>query len=125
MATPDDETRQIIRRNWFYALGEIADIELQRRTWLDLTNTDNPHWSYVEFIESYPRDDELLDGLEKGYLSPQEADIFADFRRIKAAYKPPSGKNWDHAAILNDPAWHRVVQAAQRAVQDLARLPQP
>ena len=125
MAIMDDEARQIIRRKWFHALGEIADLDLQRRTWLDLTNTDNPHWYYIEFVCSYPSNEELADGVKKGYLLPQEAEILIAFRQILVAHTSPTGDAWDNEAVLNDPAWHTVVKAAQTAFKELAALPRP
>lgn len=117
--------REDIRVWWFGVLGEIADLELQQRKWLDPANTDNPHWSYIEFVCSYPSQEEIDDGPKKGYVSPQEAEIFTNFRRILVAHKSPTGNDWDNEAVLNDPAWHSVVKAAQQAVRDLANLPQP
>ena len=31
------------------------------------------------------------------------------------AYTPPRGDDYDNAAVLADPAWHRVVEAADQA----------
>ena len=115
MSTADNETRQILRRNWFSALVEIADLQLQRRTWLNSTNANNPHWSYIEFACSYPDNEQLAEGLEKGYLLPREAEILIAFGRVLMGYKPPKGDAWDNKAVLNDPAWHLVVKAAQKA----------
>jgi hypothetical protein len=42
-----------LRRQWFGSVYEIADIERQRRTWLNPPNS-GPHWSYVEFCCKYP-----------------------------------------------------------------------
>ena len=44
MVSANDETGKILRTQWLHALTELADLDLQRRTWLDLTNK-NPHWS--------------------------------------------------------------------------------
>jgi len=120
MSTADDETRLILRRNWSCALGEIADLELQRRTWLDPTNTDNPHWSYIEFVCSYPDSEQLAEGLKRGYLSHREAQILTDFFYVLTGYKHPEADDYDNKAVLNDPAWHEVVKAAQKAKADLS-----
>jgi hypothetical protein len=53
MSTDSSNTRDILREQWWGSLSEIADLALQRRTWLDPKN-GNPHWSYVEFGYSYP-----------------------------------------------------------------------
>ena len=35
------------------------------------------------------------------------------------AYSAPTGDDYNNAAILNDPAWHQVVEAAEQARQQL------
>jgi len=124
MATVEDDTGEALRKWWFQVLSEIADPDLQRRTWLDLQNT-NPHWSYVEFVCSYPNDEQLADARNKGWLSPTEAEILEGFRRILEAHKAPNGRDWNNEAVLDDPAWHRVVEAAQKAKAELAAITQP
>lgn len=118
-----NETGQALRTLWLGALAEIADLDLQRRTWLNPANT-NPHWSYVEFVCSYPDADQLREGREKGWLSPAESQILLDFEQRLSAHQSPTGNDYDNEAILNDPAWHSVVQAAQKALLDLSALPQ-
>ena len=118
MADASDEIRQRLRTTWFDALKAIADIEFQRERWLDRTNT-NPSWSYVEFVCKYPDSAQLLDGVNKGYLSPAEATVLQGFGEILSAHKSPNGNDYDHEAILSDPAWHAVARTANAALSQL------
>jgi hypothetical protein len=120
LSTHDPVSDQL-RRWWFCRVHEISDIGLQRRTWLDATSR-NPHWSYIEYIESYPYDDQLLDALRQGWLSADEFSVLNELGRILAAYSPPGGDGYDNAAVLQDPAWHSVVKAAEQAKQQLLSI---
>jgi hypothetical protein len=106
---------------WFEALREIADLDLQRQRWLDPANS-NPHWSYVEFVCKYPDSDQLMDGSRRNYLSPAEATVLQEFGEMLYAHKSPNGNNYNHEAILNDPAWQEVVRAAGAALKRLEAL---
>jgi hypothetical protein len=110
-----------LRTGWLSQVYQISDIELQRRTWLDLTN-QNPHWSYIEFVCSYPDDDQLSFAREHGWLSEREFDVLSKFRRILITYSPPQGNHHDNAAVLGDPGWQLVVEAAGRARQELLSI---
>jgi len=114
----DEPVADQLRCWWFYRVNELSDIGLQRCTWLDTKNR-NPHWSYVEFVCSYPEHDQLLHALKQGWLTADEFEILGELRRILVSYSPPGGYGYDHAAVLDDPAWHSVVEAAERARQQL------
>lgn len=116
--TTHDPVASQLRRWWFCRVSELSDIGLQRRTWLDTTNR-NPHWSYIEFIESYPDHDQLLHGLKQGWLTAAEFAILSELSRILHSHTPPGGNDYDNAAVLDDPAWHCVVEAAECARQQL------
>ena len=118
MSIENDETARRLRANWFQALNEIAAIGLQRRNWLD-RHQRNPHWSFVEFVESYPTVDQLSDAAARGWLSRQEADVLLRLGQTLLAYEPPSGNDYDHEAILDDPAWVSVTRAAKAALDHL------
>ncbi len=122
MATEADSTDEALagnlRRWWFASVQEISDIGLQRRTWLDRENT-NPHWSYIEFVCSFPADDQLEGVRAKGWLAEHEFRILNDLAHTLTAYGAPRGNNYDQAAILDDPAWLVVVGEALRARQAL------
>jgi len=116
-----DPVAEQLRRWWFCRVSEISDLDLQRRTWLDPIN-QNPHWSYIEFVESYPKDDQLSHALQQGWLTADEFKILSELRRILVAHSPPGGNDYDNAAILKDRAWHSVVEAAGGARQKLLSI---
>ena len=120
MSAPHDVSDQL-RTWWFSRVAELANIDLQRRMWLDEKNT-NPHWSYVEFVESYPDRDQLVQALNAGWLMPTEFKILSDLGEILTAHKAPGRDDYDHEAILGDPGWQSVVQAAERAKQQLLSI---
>jgi hypothetical protein len=100
---------------------EISDVELQRRKWLDLMNS-NPHWSYVEFACSYPDDDQLRFAKENAFLTVEEFDLLTRLARALDAYEAPHGESWNNEAVLADPAWRSVVGGALRVKRQLLQL---
>jgi hypothetical protein len=103
-----------LRSAWFSSVAEISSIGPQRRTWLDRANR-NPHWSYIEFMSSYPDRDQLGRGRTDGWLSAGEFEALEDLRAAIADYAAPKGDAYDNGAILDDPAWHELAAAAERA----------
>lgn len=114
----DQSITDQLRSWWFCLVAEIADIDLQRRTWLDRAN-QNPHWSYVEFASSYPDHDQILHARQQGWLTAREFEILNELRLLLDAYPPPGNDPYDNAAILDDPAWRSIVEAANRAKRQL------
>jgi hypothetical protein len=110
-----------LRTSWFGLVAEIADLDLQRRTWLDKANR-NPHWSYVEFVCSFPDDDQLEHAHRAGWLSKRELEILGGLHRVLDAHSPPGGDDYANAAVLDDPAWHAVVATAEHARQQLLAI---
>jgi hypothetical protein len=110
-----------LRTSWFGSVAAIADLDLQHRTWLDKANR-NPHWSYVEFVGSFPDDDQLEHAHREGWLSKRELGILSDLRRILVSHATPGGDDYDPVAILDDPSWHAVVAAAEQAKQQLLAI---
>jgi len=117
----DQPVTDQLRTSWFSQLYQLSDLDLQRRTWLDLAN-HNPHWSYIEFVCSYPGDDQLRYAHKQGWLTAEEFKILSEFRRTLIAYSPPGGDHYDNAAILNDAAWQSVAEAAARAIRQLLSI---
>ncbi len=115
---PDEVVARRLRCYWFSSLREISDLALQRRRWLDPANR-NPHWSYIEFVCSYPDHDQLADAHARGWLTAAEFRIMSEFLQTLSAHSAPTGDDHDNAAVLDDPAWHAVVTAAQLARQEL------
>jgi hypothetical protein len=110
-----------LRRWWFGSVYEVADIEFQRRTWLT-PPTPSPHWSYVEFCCSYPDADQLQSARDRGHLSDKEFELLGALCNALISHKPPGGNYYDSLAILEDPAWHAVVEKAERIRQQLLTL---
>ena len=118
--TPEAAARRL-RKWWFCRVHELADIELQRRTWLDPANL-NPHWSYIEFVESYPASDQLQEALNRGWLTREEFDLLDELGALVFSHQAPGGDDYDNAAVLADPAWQAVVNAAAKAQQRLLSM---
>ncbi len=121
MSDLDPETKRRLRCHWFSSVQELADLDLRRTTWLDRQNS-NPHWSYVEFCCSYPMEDQLVDAHEQGWLTDEEVRLLSTLNEAISAHSSPTGNNYDHEAILQDPAWLAVVELAQRTQQRLLEI---
>lgn len=129
MAPPpaSSDVRANWRTGWLSSIQELADLETQRAAWLNPQN-GNPHFSFVEYLVVY-FDDLLLGDAYGGYearvgeglLSEEEAVAASDLHAELDRYEPPGG-DYDYRAILDDPAWHRVVEAARTAQARLASL---
>jgi len=117
-AEVDDAVGRSLRRDWFGCVQDLSDLDLQRRKWLDPANT-NPHWSYIEFCCSYPAGSQLADALARGWLAASEFEILSKLGQAISAHSAPGGDDYDNAAVLKDPAWHEVVEAAKRTRQQL------
>ena len=113
----DANTWKILRDQWWKSLEELADLELQHR-WLDTENA-NPHWSYVELACTYPDAEMIQEAEKEGGVSPEEAKIFLSFGRTLTAYRAPNGDDYGHAEIFCDPAWRKITEAAETALQAL------
>ena len=66
------------RSRWLSCLNELTSIELQKKSWVDKSNT-NPHWSFVEFMCSY-FDDLAIDNqyeypLTENWITKNEFEI--------------------------------------------------
>jgi hypothetical protein len=119
------EFRATWRTNWLSSIQELADLDMQRATWLN-PHGKNPHFSFVEYVTCYF--DDLRFGEEEGgyaariadnLLSQEEAAAVSEFHTLFNNYKSPT-HDYDHCAILQDPEWLRVVAAARAAQALLA-----
>jgi hypothetical protein len=110
----DPTTRQGLRETWIGLLYEFASPTKQ--SWWNGGGPPKVCVSYAELMCGYFDDLDLSDGLEAavrdGWMSAAEAQATMEFHRRVAAYQEPSS---DHPAILADPAWADVVDAARRA----------
>jgi hypothetical protein len=125
--TASAELRANWRADWLSSIQELADLEMQRATWLNPHN-DNLHYSFVEYVGVY-FDDLLLGAANGGYaariaeglLSDEEAAAASTLHALLDRYEAPID-DYDHRAILEDPAWHRVVGAAREAQASLSTI---
>jgi hypothetical protein len=121
--TPEHIAR--LRLLWLDSFAELGNLELQRVAWLNPHNR-NPHWTYIEAVESYFEQLELRNGygyaIENGIVSVEEAAIAARTHELLVAYEPPAGDACDHAAILADSQWHTVCAEAQKALENILLL---
>lgn len=123
----ETEQRQYWRLHWLSSLQEFTDISVQTTRWVNPEET-NPHYSFVECMCCYFDDADLAEQesyerrIAGGYLTPEEASAVAEFHLLADQYHSPGGDDYDTAAILSDPAWRKVVEAAQRAQARLLLL---
>jgi hypothetical protein len=131
MDNVDDEQEAQWRRHWrllwLSSIQAFSDAETQKARWLD-TGNRNPYFSFVECMCSYFDDANLGEEnaferrLASGYLTPEEIEATAEFHALAAGYDSPSKDDYDHATIINDPAWIAVVDSAQAAKARLLAL---
>lgn len=121
------ELRVSWRARWLASIREVADLREQRATWLN-SDSDNPHYSFIECMCCY-FDDLVLDDeggyenrIAEGLVNDAEVAAVAALHVILSAYSSPGGNDYDHAAILSDPAWHVVAEEAQRTIDRLRGL---
>jgi len=122
------EMRKHWRPRWLASIQEFADYPTQRAKWLDPENT-NPHWSFIEIMCCYfddcgltEHDGGYAEAFRVGLVSQAEAEAVADFHALADAYNAPRNDDYDDAAVLADPDWLTVVDAAQVAQGRLASL---
>jgi hypothetical protein len=124
---PEEEQIRYWRLLWLSSIQAFADSETQRVRWLD-PNERNPYYSYVEcmcgyFDDAYLGEESAYEKrLASGRISGAEIDAVADFHMLAAAYESPTGDDWDVKAILDDPAWQKLVEAAREAQRHLLPL---
>src|SRR5690349_18482030 len=113
----NDELRRNWRNRWLSSIQEFADSDTQRRLWLDPTNT-NPHYSFGEYYCCYFDDLNLSEGygwaVDEGLIDRDEVQAVMEFHRVARAYHQP-GTPRDNEAVLADPQWEDVVNAAKQA----------
>jgi hypothetical protein len=112
---------------WLSSIQAFSDDETQQSRWLD-PQERNPHYSFVECMCSYFDDtfmgdeDALQRRVGRGHLTEEEAVAVEQFHALADAYESPGGDDYDDDAILADPKWHAVVDAAEQAKQRLLPL---
>ena len=121
------DQRHYWRLRWLSSLQAFTDAPFQTSKWADPQEA-NPHYSFVECMCCYFDDADLSDKgsygrrIERGYLTLEEASAVADFHLLADQYRSPGQNDYNAKAILSDPAWRNVVEAAQSAQARLLRL---
>jgi hypothetical protein len=121
MTTPK-AIRDHIRKSWFEAIQNISDLNVQKQKWVDSDNS-NPYYSFVECMCMYFDDLGLSDQdyeqwIQQGIITETEYKLVKSFHEQLAVYKPPTNE-WDHEAILRDPAWITITKLAQKTLKEL------
>lgn len=115
--------KKLWRDRWLSCINELTSFELQRKSWVDKSNT-NPHWSFVEFMCSY-FDDLGIDNnyefqLKKDWITKKELDSIAAWHELLDKYKSPKKDDYDVEAILTDKKWLMIIEEGEKAKNELS-----
>ncbi len=121
----NDEQKQLWRNRWLSCINELTSLDLQRKSWLDKSNT-NPHWTFVEFMCCYfddlgfenNYDNEIADG----WISEREFESIKVWHELLGKYDSPTKDDYDVEAILADEEWQMIVEKGRNAKIELSRL---
>ena len=108
--------RGVWRNQWLLAIFELTSIEYQKKTWLDLANT-NPHYSFTEFMCFY-FDDLLVDipypdYVRNGWVNEEEYLIIKKWHELLDNYDAPKNQGAENTAVINDPKWNEIVECGK------------
>ena len=110
------------RRNWLLMIKDLINIEYQKRTWLDINNT-NPYNSFIEFMCSYFDDLDLSDGYEKhiksDFITKTEYKVIAEWHKWLSEYESPNNDDYDNKAVLNDKKWIEIIDLGKKSMKSL------
>jgi hypothetical protein len=117
--------KELWRNRWLSCINELTSLELQRKSWLDKSNT-NPHWTFVEFMCSYI-DDLGIDNnykyqLNEGWILKSEYEIIKSWNELLNKYNSPTNDDYDVEAILADKDWQLIVKEGQKAKNELSKI---
>ena len=117
--------KELWRSRWLSCINELTSLELQRKSWLDKTNS-NPHWSFVEFMCSYFDDLGIANNYEnqlnKNWISKSEFEILKPWHELLDRYSVPTKDDYDVEAILLDKEWQMIVMEGQKAKSKLSNI---
>ena len=115
--------KNLWRERWLGCINELTSLELQRKSWLNRTNT-NPHWSFVEFMCNYFNDLAIDENykyqLDNNCITSQEFEIIKDWHAALDKYNSPKNDDYDHQAILNDSKWLEILKSGVTMKKKLA-----
>ena len=121
----NEEQKQLWRNRWLSCINELTSLDLQRKSWLDKSNT-NPHWTFVEFMCSYfddlgfenKYDNEIADG----WISEREFESIRIWLELLDKYDSPTNDDYDVEAILADKEWQMIVEIGEKSKIELSKL---
>jgi len=117
-----DKIIQRVRKNWLHSLLSLSDLQYQQERWLD-PRIRNPHYTFIEFIESYG--DTVYDykeAIDNGLCTEEEYTVLEEFDRLLSEYDTPHPDFYDHAEILADPKWIHITNIGGEAMKRLRAL---
>lgn len=115
----DVELKQRWRLYWIHCIFEFSNINLQKISWLENSETIWPEdevWdsSFEECISAYfdnlALDDAYVKAIKEGNVSQEEADKANKFHMLAYLYIEPSEDPMD---ILEDEEWIEIVRSAK------------
>jgi hypothetical protein len=121
----DTSERNVWRQQWLSSLNELTDLELQRQSWLDCSNT-NQHWSFSEFMCTYF--DDLCTGndysypLQKGWITKEEYNMISGWHAQLNAYTAPNDDDSNDQTVLTDPRWIEIAKLGRQMKIQLAQV---
>ena len=115
--------RNVWRENWLRSINELTSIELQEKTWF---SNENPHYSFVEFMNCYFDDLFLRDNyktvLNEGLITKQEFEIIKDWHLKLDNYTAPNNDDYNHKLILKDLNWISIVKLGEKVKNNLSTI---
>lgn len=117
------EWKQGMRLQLLDSLFELSSKYLQAACWTN-PNSDNPHYSLIEFVASSPLCDMSLLEYQKakGVIRDDEYSILLPLVTAIDKYVPPNNDWYNHDAALCDPKWLALTQLASSTLEKLLSL---
>jgi len=114
--------RETWRRNWILIMKDLTNLKYQKKTWLDLNNT-NPYYSFIEFMCSYFDDLDLSNGYENHIKSElvtkAEYEVISEWHRLLSEYESPDNDDHNNQAVLNDKNWLKIIDLGKKSIKSL------
>lgn len=105
-------------------IGQMADMEWQQRVWLRQEGEEFS--SFAEMMGVWFGELSIQQVLAGDHpywqLPPETVRIITPVIDAFEAYVPPENDDYNHEAILSDPAWHAVCKLAAKAQKKLTSL---
>ncbi len=106
----DKELKQRWRLYWIHTVFEFSSLKLQEESWLNIQEPSSFEECISAYFDILALDDAYEKAIEYGNVSQKEANRAKNFHQLLVFYDEPDESA---EAILKDPEWHKVVEAAQ------------